>query len=131
MRSRRANPSAAAELTRAGAVDVALHQMAAERLAGPQGGLEIDPRARLEVAERGHGQRLVHHVGLEAGLAGQRDRQTDAVDRNRVAGAEAARDAGAHPDASAAGGALHLLDGADLADDAGEHAVTTPAAALG
>ena len=47
-------------------VDVALDDVAAEPVGGADGGLEVDRRARLEAAERGQLEGLVHHVGGEA-----------------------------------------------------------------
>src|SRR3954468_12354593 len=47
------------------AVDVALHDVAAQPVVGAQRQLEVDRRAGLHLAERRAAQRLVHHVGAE------------------------------------------------------------------
>src|SRR5690349_1999071 len=49
----------------AGAVDVTLDEVPAQWLAGLQRGLQVDRSTRLEVAEGGQRQRLVHDVRLE------------------------------------------------------------------
>src|SRR4051794_5124367 len=79
------------------AVDVALHDVAAEAVGGAQRQLEVDPRVRLHAPERRPAQRLVHHVGAEQLAAAHPDRgQADPVDGDRVALAQLARERRAH-----------------------------------
>ena len=109
----------------AGAVDVALDDVAAEPVAGAQRQLEVDRVARPERAERAAPQRLLHHVGGEAVTVGLDRRQADAVDRHRVARAELAGELAAHAQAHAAAVALERLHRPGAGHEPREH-LTTP-----
>ena len=69
----------------ADAVDVTLDVVAAERLAGPERGLDVDPRPRLEGLQRGARERLGDGVEGEAPVAALDHRQADAAQSDRVA----------------------------------------------
>ena len=89
IRIRRANPSSVASEDRAEAVDVTLHDMAAEPIGGPQRELEIHVRSRAP----GRPARSRASVSFIASATNESSRerhrgQADAVDRDRVAGAE-------------------------------------------
>jgi hypothetical protein len=78
---------------RCGAVDVALDDMASERRAGGRGEFEVEDGVGAQVRERGAGDGLGGQVGGEArgegvGLDAEGG-ETDAVDRDAVAGVEA------------------------------------------
>ncbi len=107
---------------RARAVDVALHDVAAEAAAQGHGAFEVDAGADGEGAEAGAVEGLGHDVGGELVALVLDDRETDAVDGDRVAVPGAFGDDGAaEPEA---GGVAEVLDGGDLAqffDDSGEH----------
>ena len=75
----------------------------------------------FELAERGHGQGLVHRLGLEAAGVDRRGGQADAVDGDRVALGDLRGEAGGDAHASAILAALQRLDPADVLDQAGEH----------
>ncbi len=70
---------------RADAVDVTLHDVAAEPVGGAQRQLEIDRRADRDLLQRAARKRLVHDIGGEIPLRYLDRRQADAVDRDRVA----------------------------------------------
>src|SRR3954453_23206770 len=112
-------------------VDVALDDVAAETVGGPQRRLEVDPRVRLHAPERRAPQRLVHHVGAEQlAAAHPHGGQADAVDRDGVALAQLAGQRRAHGQAHAVAGLVDPVDGAEVLDEAGEQGpVTTPAVA--
>ena len=61
---------------------MALHLVAAERLAGAQGRLDVHPGRRTRLSA---GERLGHDVEGEPSVRGLDDREADAVDRDRVA----------------------------------------------
>src|SRR5262245_127971 len=85
-----------------GPVDMALDDMTAQAVRRPQRQLKVHGRIRLEVAQGGQGQRLLHDVGLEGAIVGARRRQAGAVHGNRIAGLELRGDPGADPHAGAA-----------------------------
>ena len=89
--------------------------------ADAQGGLEIDGRAGLEVAERGQREGLVHRVGGKASLVVLGDGQADAVDRDRVAPAESRRQRRGDPQPGAVRALLDRLQGAEVGYEAREH----------
>ena len=64
---------------------MALHDVAAEAVAGAQRQLEVDAVAGRDAGQRGAAQRLVHHVGRERRRRDRGGGQADAVDRDRVA----------------------------------------------
>jgi hypothetical protein len=70
---------------RADAVDVALHVVAAERLAGAKRRLDVDTCARRQAAERRALERLGHRVEGEQRVVDGHDGETDAGDRNGIA----------------------------------------------
>jgi hypothetical protein len=119
---------------------VALHDVAAEAVAGGHRELEVDARAdRGGRPEARAPQRLVHDVGVEGQLrlagarlrpAGRRrladGRQAAAVDGDGVAGPQVAGQRGPHAQPHAV---LLVVDGHDRPEvlhDAGEHGLTTP-----
>ena len=69
----------------ADAVDVALHDVAAEAVLRPDRPFEVDPVPRLAVAEGGALERLVGDVGLPPAGALRHEGEATAVDRDRVA----------------------------------------------
>src|SRR5437762_8054432 len=95
-----------------GPVDMPLHVMPAERIAGPQGGLQVDLGPEL----LGACERFGHYVEGERAVGSIGHRQADAVDSDGVAngGIERGRD-----DEPAT---VERLDLRALANDAGEHA---------
>ena len=106
----------------AAAVEMALHVVAAERLAGSKRGLEVDARSRREPAERRARERFRDGVERDAPVGDRDGGQAAAVDRDRVAHGEGLRgvrrgDLEAHPGSVAFDGD----DLADLANDPGEH----------
>src|SRR4051794_36428154 len=104
------------------AVDVALHDVAAEAVGGAQRQLEVDPRVRLHAPERRAPQRLVHHVGAEQLAAAHPHRgQADAVDRDGVALGQLTGQRGAHRQAHAVAGLVDPVHRAQVLDEAGEH----------
>ena len=106
----------------ADAVDVALHDVAAEALVDGDRALEVDPVTRCHSCERGLVERLLHEVGGPATVAELGDGEAAAVDRDRVAqpGAlEHRAGLDGEPDGIALVG--DLGDGAELLDDSGEH----------
>src|SRR5436190_2218221 len=79
------------------AVDVALHDVAAEPVGGAQRQLEVDLRPRLHLPERRAAQRLVHDVRAEQlSSAHPHGGQADAVDRDRVPLGQLGREPRAH-----------------------------------
>src|SRR4051794_30772551 len=104
------------------AVDVALHDVAAEAVGGAQRQLEVDPRVRLHAPERRAPQRLVHHVGAEQLAAAHPHRgQADAVDRDGVALGQLTGQRGAPRQAHAVAGLVDPVHRAQVLDEAGEH----------
>ena len=132
-RSRRANPSSLHRPHLAGAVHVSLDEVTAKGVPRPQRRLEVDRGAGLEPTQGGQRQGLVHHLGLEGAVRGGGHRQAGAAHRHRVARGKLCGEPGADAQAGALLAPLDLLDGPDLAHDAGEHAAacTTPAGARG
>ncbi len=107
---------------RAGAVDVPLHDVAAEPRVRGERALEVDGCAGGDAGEARHIERLPHHVGGEPVGALVDDGQADPAHRDRVA-LRGIRDdeRTAHRHAHAVAGGF---DGRDLAaffDDSGEH----------
>ena len=88
--TRSPSPSRSIDRTRADPVDVALDDVAAHRVAGPKGRLDVDLRADHEPpsVERRQGFRN----GMEAQTVAldRLGRETDAVDRDRAADVDAA-----------------------------------------
>ena len=106
----------------AGAVDMALDDVAAERTAGGGGQLEVYFRAGLECAERSAVEGFLGEVGVEVGRVDIERCKADAGDGERVAFAEAVGDAGRfYGDAADAAAIGEADEGAGLLDDAGEH----------
>src|SRR3954454_8076154 len=102
-----------------------LDDVTAETVRGFHRQLEIDAAALVDGAERGHLQRLVHRLGLEALAINAGSRQTAAVDGNRVTEAQFSGKRSCNPQL---GTVVPALDGIDLAhvfDQSREH-VTTP-----
>ena len=104
-------------------VDVALDDVAAERLAGPQRRLEVDRGRRLaSVAERRQAEGLVHHVGLERvgrrprSRSGRRPRRRPSRPRAGRRRSAAAIRRRAPPSSRST-----ALDRPELLDDPGEH----------
>ncbi len=97
--------------------------MAAERVARLERGLEVDLRAGLQVAERGQRQGLARDVGGEAAWRDLERRQAAAADADAVAIDDARHRQRGHvdPQAHVAAARLERTDGADVADDPGEH----------
>ena len=113
----------------AGAVDVALDDVAAEAAARRDRPLQVDPRARDGAGERGAAQGLGHDVGGERAVGGAEldDRQADAVDGDRGAGYGVRRDDGpAHGDPRGVRAGIEAHDLAQLFHDAGEHLSDLP-----
>src|SRR6266542_3828262 len=102
-------------------IHMPLHQMAAERVAGAKGRLEVDPGAVAELTEGRELEGLIHDVRLEAAVGGARRRQTGAADADRVPLCQLRRQLGAHAEAHPTPGPFERLDAADLLDDSGEH----------
>src|SRR5581483_11084812 len=67
------------------AVDVPLHVVTPQRLAGAERGLEVDARAGDEPAERGAGERLRNGVENERAVDHRDGGQTAAVDGDGIA----------------------------------------------
>src|SRR4051794_6865269 len=112
------------------AVDVALHDVTAKAVGSAQRELEVDRRARLDLPKRRTAQRLVHDVGAEQLSPAQPDRgQAHAVDRDRVALAQLARQRRVDADPHTAGRLVDAAHRAEVLNESGEHPVTTPAAA--
>ena len=106
----------------AGAVDVALHDVAAERAAGGGGQFEVDACAGSERAERSAVERFLREIGVEVGGVGVERGEADAGDAERVAFAQARGDAGSFDgDAANAATIGEADEGSGLLDDAGEH----------
>lgn len=103
-------------------VHVALHEMAVERIAEPQRGLQVDAGAGFEAPERGAAERLVDYIENRDGAALVREGEADAIDRE--AGAER-EGRGERPqvnmNAIAAEGSGALDDRPYALNDAGEH----------
>src|SRR3954452_21080521 len=113
---------------RSDAVDVALDDVAAQARVGLQRQLEVDARPRLELAQRGAAQGLVHDIGAEQLAAAQpRRRQADAIDCDAVAFGELARERRRDRDPHAVLRGVHGGHCPQVLDQPGEH-VTTPAA---
>src|SRR6185437_2302262 len=66
-------------------VDMALHVVTAERLAGQKSGLEVDARPGGEPPERAASERLGHRVEPHAVAVDRLDGETDPVDRDGAA----------------------------------------------
>src|SRR5918997_3348200 len=119
----------------ADAVDVALHQVPAEAPVRGNGPLQVDRVAGAQGAQAAATERLGHHVGRPLLAVRTGDRETDAVDGDRVAQRHALEPLPG-PDAQPGGVRLgpHPADllageqGADLLDDAGEHDQPPPVA---
>lgn len=112
----------------AGAVDVALHDVAAEAVADGGGPLEVDAGADGEGAEAGALEGLRHDIGGELVAFVVDDGEAYAVDGDGVAVFRALGDHGAAQ--AEATGVVEGLDGGDLAqlfDDSGEHFPGPPA----
>ena len=113
---------------RAGAVDMALDDVAAEARADGRGAFEVDRGADGEGAEAGTVQGLRHDVGGELVALVLDDGEADAVHGDGVAVLRAVgHDGAAEPEAR---GVAEILDGGDLAqlfDDSGEHFPGPPA----
>jgi hypothetical protein len=109
-------------LDAAGAVDVALHDVAAEPVRDAHRPLQVDRAAGPDVAERAAAQRLGHDVGGEGVVRAADHGEAHAVDRDGVAVlGVAGHERSPHGEP---GGVLQGLDGHDLPellDDAGEH----------
>src|SRR3954447_9696163 len=105
----------------ADAVDVTLHDVAAQARVRAQGEIQVDLRAGLDVGQGRAPQRLVHHVEAEALPADAGGRQAHAVDGDAVALA----DLRAQPrlDGQHGAGARHVdgHHGPEVLDEAGEH----------
>src|SRR6202043_3408277 len=98
---------------RAHPVHMALDQVPAEAVADPQRALQVDRRARGQVAEAGAAQRLGHHIGGEVAAGQPGDGEAGAVDGDGVTGPRVAGDLRpAHGDP---GRTVEMLDGYDLA----------------
>ncbi len=108
------------------AVDMALNDVAAERIAGAKRRFQVHAAARLERAEAREAERLVHHVRVEGAVFQVGDGQADAVDRDGIASRELARDAGLDLEPRALVRELDPRDRPKLFHDAGKHALTTP-----
>jgi hypothetical protein len=102
-------------------VDVALHEVPAEAVAGSQGKLEIDAGAGLQVAQRGAIQGLVHHLGPECVRGDLGGGQAHAVDRHRVALGELPRQVGLDLEHDAPVGALVAGDSAQALHQTRKH----------
>src|SRR3954470_8530795 len=102
-------------------VDVALDDVTTEAVARAQCQLEVDAGPRLELAQRGAAQRLVHHVGAEARPAQPDRRQAHTVDRHRVALADLARQRRLEAQPRAVGGAVDRGDRAQVRHETSEH----------
>ena len=59
-------------------------RVATESITDAQRRLEVDTLSLAPLAERGHGQRLARHIGLEASSGEGRDRQAYAIDGDAV-----------------------------------------------
>ena len=104
------------------AVDVALHDVAAERAARCGGQFQIDTRAGCKRAERGAIQRFLREVGVEIRGVGIERGEANAGHAERVAFAQARRDAGRFNRDAANAAAIGEADEIScLLDDAGEH----------
>ena len=112
----------------ADAVDVALHDVAAEPAVRRHRPLQVDPVAGHETAERAARQRLGHHVDREPsarrGLVG--DGEADPVDRDRRAVHGVGGDQRPlHDEPRRPALALEPHHGAELLHDPGEHQPTS------
>ena len=95
--------------------------MAAEALGGARGELEVDPGARVERADHGHGERLIHRLGGEALGVGLDRGEADTVDGDRVAETDLAAEPRRDPQPRALAVTLDALDAADVLHQSGEH----------
>jgi hypothetical protein len=106
----------------AGAVDVPLHEVAAEPSLQRDRALEVDRRSLDERAERRAVERLLHDVGDELAVAVLHHGEAHAVDRDRGAVHCVARDErAADPQPHRVVLRLDRHDAAELLHDAGEH----------
>ena len=112
---------------RAEAVDVPLHDVAAEPVRGAQRELQVHVRARRHLGQRGAPQRLVHDLGAELLAGDRRGGEADAVDGHGVALGDLARQARADGQRHAVRRRVHRGDLAQVRDQAREHQLTTPA----
>src|SRR3712207_4147580 len=117
------------------AVDVALDQVPAEPGVRGDGALQVDRVAGAQGAQAAPAEGLGHDVGGPLLAVGSGDGEADAVDGDGVAQRHALQ-RGARPDAQPGGCRLPVRlpepfpgqQGADLLDDAGEHAQLPPVA---
>jgi hypothetical protein len=100
------------------AVDVTLHQVAAEAIGQPYRTLQVQRRPDCDAVQAGACERLVAHVGFPPVGALLDDRQAATVDRDRVAEVcVLEHDRGRDPYARS----VQRLDAADLFHDSCEH----------
>src|SRR6185369_13575442 len=109
-------------------VDVALDDVAAERLPRAQGGLDVDSTAWLEPSQSGTAQRLRHCVEGNRSVRDLDRGQADARERDRIPDSGAGRRLWrADDEANRLAASLDGLDATDLADDPGEHGLNSRA----
>ena len=105
-------------------VDVALDDVAAERLARPERGLDVDRVAHAEPSEGRPAQRLGDGVEADRLVVDGLGREAHAVDRDRVADpGRGGRDGRVDPQRDAVLVAVGADDAAQLAHDPGEHPI--------
>src|SRR5947208_2945876 len=101
------------------AVDVALHDVAAEPVGGAQRQLEVDRRPRLHLPQRRAAQRLVHDVRAEQlSRTHPHGREAHPVDRDRVALGQLARQRRAHAQPHPAGPLVDAVHDPQVLDEA-------------
>ena len=83
--TRSPSPSASIDWHPADPVDMALNDVPAHRVAGAQGGLEVDRRAAGELAERRAGEGFGNGMEDQPVCLDGLGREADAVDRDRAA----------------------------------------------
>src|SRR3569833_3343586 len=117
---------------RGDAVDVAAHEVAAERRAGGEGLFEVHRIARVRRPQGGATQGLGRAACAEAVIGDRHRSETDTIDGDAVTEARAAHIelAGVNADAHIAAAALQRGDMTHGLDDAGEHELTRSLTAL-
>src|SRR3954451_7957078 len=125
MRSRRAMPSASTPAPPptppARPVDMALDQVAAQRVAVSKRQLEIHRGPCLEVPQRRERQRLVHRIGLEPARAEGGRGEACPAHRDRIALPKPAGEPGPDTKTGAVSVAVDALDVFNLSDYSREH----------
>ena len=120
--TRSPSPSGSTRHDAAHVVDVALDEMPAERLAGPECGLDVDLVARLQPSERRPRERLGDRVEADRRTVDRLGGEARPADRDRVADRRRRCRAGSLDDeGSPVVRPLDRDDAADLPHDPREH----------